>query len=76
MIRLHEDRIALRQVDDEEPNLLLDTAENNDRLAEVRLGMAGRMRQRNEHLLPDLAPRAHVIAHRRVAPVEAVRHCA
>jgi hypothetical protein len=71
MIRLHEDRIALRQVDDEEPNLLLDTAENNDRLAEVRLGMAGRMRQRNEHLLPHLAARAHVVAHRRVASVEA-----
>jgi hypothetical protein len=52
MIGLHEDRVALRQVHDEEPDLLLDAAQDHDSLAEIRLGMPGRMRQRDEDFLP------------------------
>ena len=63
-IRLDEDRVALRQVDDEEMDLLLDAADDGKRFAKIRLSMAGRMRERNEHLLHLEPAWVHVIAHR------------
>jgi len=66
MIRLHEHRVALRQRHHEEPDLLLHSAKHDRRLAEVGLGVARRMGQRNKRLLQVLAPRANVIPHRRV----------
>ena len=42
--------IAVRQVEGEEVRLLLDPADHHQRLAEVRLGVTGRMVQRHEHL--------------------------
>ncbi len=49
-IRLHEDRVAVRQIEGEEVNLAFRAADHGQRLAEVHLGMARRMRQRHEHL--------------------------
>jgi hypothetical protein len=45
-------------------------AEGHHRLAEVGLRVAGRMRQRHEHLLATLLPLAHVILDDRVAAGE------
>jgi len=63
----HERRIAVRQVHGQEVALLLDAVDHHDRLAEVDLGMTGRMDQRHEHLaVPDLVL-AHDILHHRIA---------
>ena len=68
VIRLHEHRVARRQAHYEEPNLPLNTAQNCDSLAEVRLGVPGWMRKRDERLLQMLAAGPNIIADRRVAP--------
>jgi hypothetical protein len=67
-----EARVALRQVEGEEVRRLLDAADEHGRLAEVGLGMTGRMVQRHEHLpaAPPLLP--HVVLHGGVAAGEAV----
>ncbi len=62
--------VAMRQVEHKETGFLLDTADHHHRLAEVRLCMAGRMRQRHEHLLAALLSLAHVILDDRVAAGE------
>ena len=49
-IGLYERRVRVRYVYAEEVNLLADPADHADRLAEVDVGMAWRMRQRNEGL--------------------------
>jgi hypothetical protein len=70
VIGLHENRVALRQVHDEEADLLLGAAEDDRRLAEVRLGVSRQVRQRHEHLLAHLPPGSHVVAHGRITAVE------
>ena len=64
--------IAVRQVEHEEVRLLLDAADDNHGLAEVRLSMPGRMRQRHEHLLAAPIPIAHVVLDDRVAARKSV----
>jgi hypothetical protein len=56
----------VRQVEHEEVRLLLDAADDNHGLAEVRLPMPGRMRQRHEHLLAAPIPITHVVLDNRV----------
>jgi hypothetical protein len=68
----HEAGIAVRQVHDKEMRLLLDTADDDHRLAEIGLGMTRWMRQRHEHLAPAPLALAHVILHDRVAAGEAM----
>jgi hypothetical protein len=64
--------IAVRQVHDEEMGLLLHPADDDRRLAEVRLCMPGRMLQRHEHLPPPAFALPHIVLHDRVAAGEAV----
>src|SRR6056297_1512838 len=52
--------------------LLLDAADDDHCLAEVGLGMAGRMRQRHEHLAAAPFPLPHIVLHDRVAAAEAM----
>jgi len=49
-IRDHEARIRVRQIECEEVDLALDAGDDRESLAEVGLRMAGRMRERHEHL--------------------------
>ena len=70
-VRLHEDRVALRQVHHEEMHLPLLAPQHRPGLAEIRLRMARRMRQRHECLPQRQPPRPHVIANRRVSAPEA-----
>ena len=64
--------IAVRQVEDEEVRLLLDAADNHNRLAEIGLGVPGRMGQRHKHLPAAPFALPHVILHDRVAAGETV----
>ena len=66
----HVAAVAMRQIQHEETRLLLDAADHHRRLAKVGLRMAGRMRQRHEHLLPTLIPLAYVVLDDRVAAGE------
>ena len=50
-VGLDEAGIRVRQVEAEEVDLLPDAPDHRHRLAEVDLGMAGRMGERHEHLL-------------------------
>ena|GEM_PF-6374432 len=54
----HVAAVAMRQIEHEETGLLFHAANHHRRLTEVGLRMAGRMRQRHEHLLPTLIPLA------------------
>ena len=49
-VGLDEAGVRVRQVEAEEVDLLPDAADHRHRLAEVDLGMAGRMGERDEHL--------------------------
>ena len=60
------------QIESHEVRLLLHAGKHHQSFAEVRLRLAWRMRQRDEHLLPDNLRRAHVILHNRVAAAIAV----
>jgi len=71
-IRTHEAGITVRQVHDEEMRLLFDTADHDYRLAEIGLGVPGRMRQRYEHLATAPFALPHVILHDRIAAGEPV----
>ena len=62
--------VAMRQIEHKEARLLLHAANHDRRLTEVRLRMAGRMRQRHEHLLAALITLAHIILDDRVAAGE------
>jgi hypothetical protein len=53
--------VAVRQIQHEEVGLPLHAADHHHRLAEIGLPVAGRMRQRHEHLLATLIPFAHII---------------
>ena len=63
----HKAGIRVRQVEREEVDLALRPADDADRLAEVGLGMARRVRQRHEHL-PRPLPRAGDISFTMVMP--------
>ena len=71
-VGLDEAGIRVRQIETEEVDLLQDTTDHRYRLAEVDLGMAGRVGERDEHLLGPGMPLADVILHGRVATGEAV----
>ena len=66
-IGLHEAGVGVRQVHAEEVDLLPHAADHGHRLAEVDLGMAGRMGQRHEGLPPLRPADPHVVLHHRVA---------
>lgn len=51
---------------------LLDTADDDHRLAEVGLGMPRRMRQRHEHLAASSLALPHIILHDRIAAGKAM----
>ncbi len=71
-VGLDEARIRVRQVKAEKVDLLPDTTDHRHRLAEVDLGMAGRVGERHEYLAPLLPPLADVALHGRVAAGKAV----
>ena len=71
-IRLHEARVAVRQVHREEVDLLFLAPDHRRRLAEVDLGMTRRVRQRHEHLPRPPPALAHVVLDDRVAAREPV----
>jgi len=71
-IGTHEAGIAVRKVQNEEMGLLLDPADDDHSLAEIGLGVAGRMRQRHEHLAATTLALPYVVFHDRVAAGEAV----
>ena len=71
-IGLHEGRIRMRQIHEEHVHLLPDAADHADRLAEIHLRVAGRMRQRHKGLPGPRSREPHILLHRRVAAVEAV----
>ena len=60
------------KVHGEEVNRPLYAANYRRRLAKVRLGVAGRVRERNKHLAQAKPPLAHVVLHDRVAAREAM----
>ena len=62
-IRLHEPHIAMRQDQAEEGDLLTLPADLDYRLAEVDLGMARRVMERNESLARRLPPGTHIVLH-------------
>ena len=69
-IRPHVARIAVRQVEGEEVRLLLDAADHHQRLADVRLRVAGRVVQRHEHLAAAALMLTQVCLHDGVAAGE------
>ena len=71
-VGLDEAGIRVRQIETEEVDLLLDTPDHRHRLAEVDLGVAGRMGERHEHLLDAGMLLAQVIFDDRVAAGKAV----
>ena len=70
--RLHKPVVAVREIDDQVVRLAFDASDHDQRFAEVGLGVAWRMGQRHEHLLPAQPLRAHVGFHDRVAAREPV----
>ena len=71
-VGLDEAGVRVRQVEAEEVDLLPDAPDHRERLAEVDLGVAGRVGERDEHLPHPLPPLADVVLHDRVAAGEAV----
>ena len=71
-IGLHEPDIGVRQDQAEEGDLLASPPQLHHRFAEVDLGMARRMVQRNEGLAHRLPPGPDVVLHDRVAAREPV----
>jgi len=62
--------IALGQIKRKEMNLLLNSTQNNNGFAKVRLTMTRRVRQRNKHLPCLLTMASNIVFHRRVSPGE------
>ena len=62
----------MREVDDQVVCLLFDPGDHHQRFAKVGLGVARRMGQGHEHLLPAQPLRAHVGFDNRVAAREAI----
>ena len=70
--RLHERVVAVREIDDQVVRFAFDASDHDQCFAEVGLGVARRMGQRHEHLLPAQPLLAHVGFDDRVAAREAV----
>ena len=70
--RLHKPVVAVREIDDQVVRLAFDASDHDQRFADVGLGVAWRMGQRHEHLLPAQPRRAHGGFHDRVAAREPV----
>ena len=70
--RDHEAVVRVRQVHRQIVRLALHAADHRLRLAEVRLRLPCRMRQRNEHLPPTQLRRPHIVLHNRLAARESV----
>ena len=70
--RLHERVVAVRQIHDQVVRLAFDAVDDHQGFAEVGLGVARRMRERHEHLLPAQLLPAHVVFDNRVAAREGV----
>jgi hypothetical protein len=62
--------VGMRQVHREIVRLALHAADRDDSFAEVRLRLAGRMHQRNEHLPAAQLRQTQVVLHDRVAARE------
>jgi len=71
-VGLDEAGVRVRQVEAEEVDLPPHARDHRHGLAEVDLGVTGRVRERDEHLPRPGAPLAHVVLHDRVAAGEAV----
>jgi len=71
-IGLHETTIRVRQIHHQKMDLAFNTADYDKRFTEICLDMAGRMRQRHEHLALTLPGRKDVILHDRDAAGKAV----
>ena len=71
-IGLHEPDVGMRQDQAEEGDLLANAPDLDHRLAEVDLGMARRVMQRNKGLARRLPTGPHTVLHDRVAAREAV----
>ena len=71
-VSLHEAAVAVGQVDDEAVGLALHAADDHQGLAEVALGVARRMGQRDEHLPRLAAMLADVVLDDGVSADEAV----
>ena len=71
-VRFHEAGIAVGQIHRQEMRFLLDTADDDQRLAEVGLGVTRRMRQRNKHLARTQRLFLDIIFHDGIATGEAV----
>ena len=70
--RLHEPVVAVREIHDQVARLALDARDDHQCFAEIGLGVARRMRERHEHLLPAQRLGAHVVFDDRVAAREGV----
>ena len=70
--RLHERVVTVRQSHDQVVGLAFDPVDDHERLAEVGLGVARRVHERHEHLLPAQPLLAHVVFDDRVAAPERV----
>ena len=71
-VGLHEAAVAVGQVDDEAVGLALHAADDHQGLAEVALGVARRMGQRDEHLLGLTAILSYIVLDCGVSTVEPV----
>jgi hypothetical protein len=69
---LDEAGVAVRQDEGKEVSLALDPSDRNQGFAEIRLGMPGRMHERDEHLLRAQPALMDVVLHDGVAACEAV----
>jgi hypothetical protein len=68
----HEAGIRVWQVEREEVDFAFHATDDADRLAEIDLGVVGRVHQRHEHFLRPLPTASHVVLHDGDAAREAV----
>lgn len=66
-IRLHEAGVGVRQIHAEEMDLAAHASDGGDRLAKIDLGMAGRVGERHESLLPPCSADPYVVLHHGIA---------
>ncbi len=71
-IGLHEDCVAVGQIDNQEVDLALNASDDSHSFSKVCLGMTRSMMQRHKHLTGAPAHLADVILHNRVAAFEAI----
>ena len=68
----HEAGVAVRQIHDKKVGLLLDTTDDHRGLAEIRLRISGRVRERHEHLASTALALPDIVFDDRVAAGETV----